>query len=54
MLTGDGLPAARRVADAVGIGDVRAEVLPADKLEAVKEMQVLQKRVAMAGDGIND
>ncbi|TAM88809.1 MAG: cation-translocating P-type ATPase [Candidimonas sp.] len=53
LLTGDNAQAARYVADAVGIEQVYAEVPPADKAAAVREMQQTT-RVAMVGDGIND
>jgi Cu+-exporting ATPase len=42
------------VADKLGIDDVRAEVLPQDKADKVKELQERGRFVAMAGDGIND
>ncbi len=54
MLTGDNRTTARAVATELGIEDVRAEVLPADKREIVRELQQQGRRVAMAGDGIND
>lgn len=54
MLTGDGETTARAVAAELGIDDVRAEVLPDQKAEVVKALQAAGKRVAMAGDGIND
>jgi Cu+-exporting ATPase len=54
MLTGDNARTAEAVAGAVGIDEVRAEVHPHQKAEAVRELQAAGKRVAMVGDGIND
>ena len=54
MVTGDRRDTAEHIASQLGIGDVRAETRPGDKLEIVKDLQVKQKRVAMTGDGIND
>jgi Cu+-exporting ATPase len=54
MVTGDNAVSARAVADRLGIDEVRAEVMPADKLEIVRDFQARGHRVAMAGDGIND
>ena len=54
MMTGDNEQTARAVAQAVGVNDYRAEVLPADKAEFVKRLQAEGKVVAMIGDGIND
>jgi Cu+-exporting ATPase len=54
LLTGDGEPAARRVADEVGIDTVVAGVLPDQKAETVAGLQAEGRVVAMAGDGIND
>ncbi|HKJ04900.1 MAG TPA: heavy metal translocating P-type ATPase, partial [Geopsychrobacteraceae bacterium] len=54
LLTGDLRAAANAVAESVGIDDVEAEVLPADKLETVKKYQQHGLRVGMVGDGIND
>ena len=54
MATGDGLTTARAVGQRLGIDEVHGEVKPADKLELVAKLQAEGKRVAMAGDGIND
>lgn len=54
MLTGDNRTTAQAIARETGIQDYRAEMLPQDKAEAVKQLQAEGKHVAMAGDGIND
>jgi P-type Cu+ transporter len=54
MLTGDSETSARTVAAKLSIDDVVAEVLPNRKAEVVKRLQGGGRRVAMAGDGIND
>jgi Cu+-exporting ATPase len=54
MLTGDARATAEAVARTLGIDDVRAEVLPAQKRDVVRELQAKGRAVAMAGDGIND
>ncbi len=54
MLSGDHRATAQHVADALDIRDVRAEVSPADKAAIVNELKAGGRRVAMAGDGIND
>lgn len=54
MLTGDSRTAAEAVARTLGIDEVIAEVLPGEKAEAVRKLKSQGRRVAMAGDGIND
>jgi Cu+-exporting ATPase len=54
LLTGDNERAARAVAGDVGIDEVIAEVLPAEKVDAVRRLQDEGKVVAMVGDGVND
>jgi Cd2+/Zn2+-exporting ATPase len=54
MLTGDNKPTADRIAAATGIEEVRAELLPADKVTAVEELVARFGTVAMIGDGVND
>jgi Cu+-exporting ATPase len=54
MLTGDSAATAQAVARQIGIDEIRANVSPADKHRAVEELKATGRRVAMAGDGIND
>ncbi len=54
MLTGDSTFNASKVARQLGITDVRAQVLPEQKSEVVKQLQQQGRVVAMAGDGTND
>jgi Cu+-exporting ATPase len=54
LLTGDNATTAQAVAAAVGIGEVRAEVMPADKVGVVTDLQRAGRTVAMVGDGVND
>lgn len=54
MLTGDNPRAAAAIAEQVGVDRVIAELLPNQKVDAVRQLQAEGKRVAMVGDGIND
>jgi Cd2+/Zn2+-exporting ATPase len=54
ILTGDNTPTARAVGGEVGIDEVRAELLPEDKVAAIEELVGRYGSVAMVGDGIND
>ena len=54
MITGDAQAVADSVARRIGIDEVAAQVLPADKADAVKRFQAGGIRVAMVGDGVND
>ncbi|MER8462684.1 heavy metal translocating P-type ATPase [Mesorhizobium sp. M1396] len=54
MLTGDNAGTAKRIADALGIDIVLADVLPGQKAEKIKELQGQGLKVGMVGDGVND
>src|SRR5690606_4074235 len=54
MLTGDNEDTAKAVSETLHLDGFRAQMLPQDKLEEVKRLQAEGKKVAMAGDGIND
>lgn len=54
ILTGDNVKTAKAVANQLGVDQVIAEVLPEDKQRIIAELQKKNKRIAMAGDGIND
>ena len=54
MLTGDNRGTAQAIACQTGVDEVRAELLPEDKLRAVEELVSRHGRVAMVGDGVND
>jgi heavy metal translocating P-type ATPase len=54
MLTGDNAETAKHVSEQIGITDFRANLLPEDKINIIKELQKDKSKVAMVGDGIND
>ncbi|WP_030901117.1 heavy metal translocating P-type ATPase [Streptomyces sp. NRRL F-5126] len=54
LLTGDNPRAAARLAEEVGITDVRAGLLPQDKVSAVRELEAAGRKVLVIGDGVND
>ncbi|MHB1107282.1 MAG: heavy metal translocating P-type ATPase [Lutibacter sp.] len=54
MLTGDNPETAKHVANEIGITDFRANLLPEDKINIIKELQKDGSKIAMVGDGIND
>ncbi|WP_339177149.1 heavy metal translocating P-type ATPase [Oceanobacillus sp. FSL W7-1293] len=54
MLTGDNRQTANAIGQQIGVADVKADLLPEDKLTFIKELQGKHQHVAMVGDGIND
>ncbi|MEI2689256.1 MAG: HAD-IC family P-type ATPase [Anaerolineae bacterium] len=54
MLTGDNEQAAQRLGRALGVTDVRAGLLPEQKLEAIRTLAAQHGQIAMTGDGVND
>jgi len=54
MLTGDNRPVASHIADQVGVDEVRAELMPEDKVAAVQSLVSRYQEVGMVGDGVND
>jgi len=54
LLTGDNATTARAIAAALGVDEVRAELLPEDKVTAVEDLKRRYGRVGMVGDGVND
>ncbi len=54
LVTGDNTATAERIAGALGISEMHAEVLPAQKVEIVKQLQAQGFNVAFVGDGVND
>ena len=54
MLSGDATPVAKAVAASVGIEDAWGDLMPEDKVEAIKKLRTEEGKVAMVGDGVND
>lgn len=54
MLTGDSEPVARAIGDGLGIDEIRSQLLPQEKVEAVKELREKYGHIGMVGDGVND
>ena len=54
MLTGDNPQTARAIAAQVGVDEVKADLMPEEKLDAIRELRTRYGQVAMVGDGIND
>ncbi|MEK6977447.1 MAG: heavy metal translocating P-type ATPase, partial [Candidatus Hydrothermarchaeota archaeon] len=54
MVTGDNRATAKAIAAQLGVEDYRAELLPQEKVEVIKELMKEYKKVAMVGDGVND
>ena len=54
MLTGDNKPTAKAIAQATGVDEVYAELLPEDKVRSIEKLVETYQRVAMVGDGVND
>jgi len=54
LLTGDNEATALAVASSIGVSDVVADALPADKVEYLRRLQKAGRSVAMVGDGVND
>lgn len=54
MLTGDNSGTANAIGNQVGVSNIKAELLPQDKLTLIKELRNKYDRVAMVGDGVND
>lgn len=54
MLTGDNTPTALSIAKLTGVDEVRAELLPEDKVSVIEELVAKYQMVAMVGDGVND
>lgn len=54
MLTGDSLEAANKVASEIGLDEIKASLLPEDKVSAIEELKLAGSKVLMIGDGVND
>jgi Cd2+/Zn2+-exporting ATPase len=54
MLTGDNAATAEAIGKEVGVSEIKAELLPQDKLTYIKDLRAIDQKIAMVGDGVND